>query len=71
MELGNDTKGKANGNVTLTVEDIDLLLECIWRFRQLPVDSMCAVQYPIDLESAGAIEKQLNFMKKDMQDGTG
>ena len=67
MRLGNNNKGKANGQVLLTLEDIDLLLECIWRFTQMCDEGMCAYQYPKDLKSTEAMEKQLNFMKKEIQ----
>ena len=56
MILGNDVNGYANGKVTLTIKDINILLGAIWRFTQMN-------------DSARVLEKQLNFMKKDMQDG--
>ena len=69
MDLGNDTKGKANGNVKLTGDDIDILLECIWRFTQMNEEGMC--EYTEEAkDSARAMEKQLYFMKKEMHDGT-
>ena len=69
MKLGNDIKGKANGDVTLTGDDIDILLECIWRFTQMNEEGMC--EYTEEsVDSARAMEKQLYFVKKDMQDGT-
>ena len=67
MRVGNDLKGKANGQVLLTLEDIDLLLECIWRFTKICDEGMYAYQYQKDLKSAEAMEKQLEFMKKEMQ----
>ena len=78
MRVGNDIKGKVNGQVILTVEDIDLLLSIIrvyskyfWLIaahlagrgpgRAEPVELM-------DLKSLEVMEKQLEFMKKEMQD---
>ena len=66
MKLGNDIRGKAKVEVPLTGDDIDILLECIWRFTQMNEEGMC--EYTEEaLDSAKAMEKQLYFMKKDMQ----
>lgn len=67
MRLGNNNKGKVNGHVSLTEEDIELLLECIWHFTNLIEDSKCAYQYPRDKKSALTLERQLQFMKKEMR----
>ena len=82
MRVGNDIKGKVNGQVILTVEDIDLLLSIIrvysehfWLLYTLAVQGvfeLAGVSHPavelMDLKSLEVMEKQLEFMKKEMQD---
>jgi hypothetical protein len=71
MRVGNDIKGKVNGQVILTVEEIDLLLSTIRVYSKhfwliAGYDSK-AVEL-MDLKSLKVMEKQLEFMKKEMQD---
>jgi len=61
MRLGNDVKGNVNGTVLLTAEDIDLLLECIWRFTNLMEDYEELFQSEVLV-----LEKQFCFMKEEM-----
>lgn len=78
MRVGNDIKGKVNGQVILTVEDIDLLLSIIRVYSKhfWLIAAHLAGRGPggaepvelMDLKSLEVMEKQLEFMKKEMQD---
>jgi len=88
MRVGNDIKGKVNGQVILTVEEIDLLLSTIRVYSEhfwLLAAARLATEvlgFPpgrlepalllgvelMDLKSLEVMEKQLEFMKKEMQD---
>ena len=80
MRVGNDIKGKVNGQVILTVEEIDLLLSTIRVYSEhfwlLTFDrwdlheetTIAAAVELMDLKSLEVMEKQLEFMKKEMQD---
>lgn len=79
MRVGNDIKGKVNGQVILTVEDIDLLLPTIrfwskyfWLIAGYDLKSVEPMDLKslevMDLKSLEVMEKQLEFMEKEMQD---